>query len=631
MSKSQTATEYLIILAVVIAIAIIVIGALGGIPGISGGAKQGASDAALKSGKIGITNYAIFPNIIKMGITNNNPNTISLINLSLDNTDCSFSGATQLNPGTTKTINANCPNLNFTSGETYSLPVSIYFKDIESGAIYLENNTEFSIAGTVALSNATGSGSGASCSLDGATILSGSGATFYLTSSVPFGSSCSGISRSCIDGLLSGNTNYNKASCTVQENTFVSSWKTDNTGTSNDDQITLPLEAGGTYNFIVYWGDGTNDTITAHDDAEVTHTYSSSGTYQVNITGTLSGFRFNNGGDRQKIINISRWGPLHLGNNGSYFYGCDKLDMGASDAPNLTGTTNLENMFRTPNSFDTKYSGDFSNWDVSEVTNMGYLFNSRNFNENIGNWDVGNVQNMRYMFYISPFNQDIGSWNVSNVTNMIGMFEYSDINYSLSNWDTRNLRYADRIFKHSDFNNNISTWNLKNLISMQQIFESTPFNQDISKWNISNATSIARAFADSAFNGNISHWNTSKVTNMNGLFYDSSFNQSIGNWNTSSLEQAIQVFAYNSAFNQDIGNWNVSKVQNMQEMFERATNFNQDISGWNVGSVTNMQEMFYFAENFNWDLSGWDVDQVTSWSSCYGGAWAWTEPKPNFT
>jgi surface protein len=42
-----------------------------------------------------------------------------------------------------------------------------------------------------------------------------------------------------------------------------------------------------------------------------------------------------------------------------------------------------------------------------------------NFNQDISSWDVSNVTNMNYMFASgSSFNQDISSWDVSNVTNM---------------------------------------------------------------------------------------------------------------------------------------------------------------------------------------------------------------------
>ena len=70
--------------------------------------------------------------------------------------------------------------------------------------------------------------------------------------------------------------------------TFVSTWKTDNAGTSGATQITLPLEAGGTYDFGINWGDGSSSKITAYDQAEVTHTYPIAGTYTVKIDGVIN-------------------------------------------------------------------------------------------------------------------------------------------------------------------------------------------------------------------------------------------------------------------------------------------------------------------------------------------------------
>ena len=96
---------------------------------------------------------------------------------------------------------------------------------------------------------------------------------------------------------------------------FVSAWKTDNTslGSSGVNQVRLPLESGGTYNFDVDWesDDKVDETITAWDQA--IHTYASAGTYTITISfpnksSRLSGWRFNYGGDRLKILNISQWG-----------------------------------------------------------------------------------------------------------------------------------------------------------------------------------------------------------------------------------------------------------------------------------------------------------------------------------
>ena len=63
----------------------------------------------------------------------------------------------------------------------------------------------------------------------------------------------------------------------------------------------------------------------------------------------------------------------------------------------------------------TKY-GDISNWDVSKVTNMGWMFeNASSFNQPLNNWNVSNVTNMQEMFREAvSFNQPLNKWNVSN-------------------------------------------------------------------------------------------------------------------------------------------------------------------------------------------------------------------------
>jgi len=58
-------------------------------------------------------------------------------------------------------------------------------------------------------------GSCSNCSLDGATVNHGSSRTFYTSTSVPCGNSCSGGTRSCNNGSLSGSTSYNRANCSV--------------------------------------------------------------------------------------------------------------------------------------------------------------------------------------------------------------------------------------------------------------------------------------------------------------------------------------------------------------------------------------------------------------------------------
>lgn len=87
-----------------------------------------------------------------------------------------------------------------------------------------------------------------------------------------------------------------------------------------------------------------------------------------------------------------------------------------------------------------KKYGHISNWDTSLITDMSNLisiYNENNneydedfdntckqyFNEDISKWDVSNVTNMNFLFYnVCNFNQNINNWNISNVKNMAGIF-----------------------------------------------------------------------------------------------------------------------------------------------------------------------------------------------------------------
>ena len=70
------------------------------------------------------------------------------------------------------------------------------------------------------------------------------------------------------------------------------------------------------------------------------------------------------------------------------------------------------------------FNGDISNWDVSRVTTMRYMFAwATSFNSDLSKWDVSRVTNMGSMFnYASSFNSDLSEWNVSRVTDMYAMF-----------------------------------------------------------------------------------------------------------------------------------------------------------------------------------------------------------------
>jgi surface protein len=270
-----------------------------------------------------------------------------------------------------------------------------------------------------------------------------------------------------VTGLTPNTTYYYRLRAFVESSVFEFTVNTANTssGSSNSDQFKLPLTTSTGLNCTVYWGDGTSDTITNHLAAAVTHTYPSSGTYTVKITGNLLGWRFDNTGDRLKILNISQWGALNISVD-SGFRGCTNLTCSAIDAPTIT-SANFVRYFQNCNNFN----GAIGNWNVSNVTNMQSMFDgASSFNQNIGSWNTGNVTNMQSMFFTATaFNQNIGSWNTGNVTNMGAM-----------------LRSA------TAFNQDISDWNIANVTSFSNFMFSKTFlnysatNLDLiyNKWSL---------------------------------------------------------------------------------------------------------------------------------------------------
>ena len=99
-----------------------------------------------------------------------------------------------------------------------------------------------------------------------------------------------------------------------------------------------------------------------------------------------------------KYIDISYWNVSNVTNMSFIFYMCKELES----------------------------VGDLSSWDVSNVTDMYSMFDRCKELKSVGdisNWDVSNVTNMGYMFaYCKKFNQDLSKWDVSKVTNIISSF-----------------------------------------------------------------------------------------------------------------------------------------------------------------------------------------------------------------
>ena len=129
--------------------------------------------------------------------------------------------------------------------------------------------------------------------------------------------------------------------------------------TTAADTFQLPIYDGGTYDFHVVWGDGNTSDITAYNDAAANHSYVGAGTYNVEITGTLVGWRFNAAGDRTLIHDISQWGILDVGEIGYNFFGCSSLTISATDGLNCPDKTDFRSCFSNCHNLTALPSGVF--------------------------------------------------------------------------------------------------------------------------------------------------------------------------------------------------------------------------------------------------------------------------------
>ena len=410
------------------------------------------------------------------------------------------------------------------------------------------------------------------------------------------------------------------------DDAFISTWKTDNQGGTNDNSIRIPAISAA-FNFNIDWGDGTIETgVTA---GLVEHTYSAPGTYDVTITGNFPRILFNNslfintgslqpGADRLKIIEIKQWGAISWSTMDRAFYGCENLDVTATDIPDLSNVTKLTQMFN--NCYSLIGTADFNSWDVSTIDDMRSTFaGARLFNQPLNNWNVSNVTMMFSTFTgAEAFNQPLNNWNVSNVDNMGFMFTGAkDFNQNIDNWNVSNVTEMTSLFHNAeDFNQPLNSWNVSNVRSMNSMFHgASSFNQPLNNWNVSKVENFIETFSGaSSFNQNINNWNVSKAEFMIRMFQNATdYNQPLDNWNVSKVRSMWGMFNGASIFNQPLDNWDVSKVEQMHEMFANATAFDQNLGDWNIQSMSSgnlsMTNMFLNAglslANYDSTLIGW--------------------------
>ena len=217
---------------------------------------------------------------------------------------------------------------------------------------------------------------------------------------------------------------------------------TRNTGTSNDNQFQLPLVSTSlTPNITVDWGDGTTNSVTAWDDPNKLHTYSTDGEYAIKIYGDLNSFACWNQLDDDKLLQIKKWGQFKFDTNQT-FYGASVMTSSAEDIPELSSS-----MYRAFGS--TRFDSPINTWDWSPSTNWLEIFRSNKyFNQSFTGVDSSNVTSLTRAFYGTgpAFNQSLGDLNIGLVVSMTGLFELApgidSVNYSdtLIKWAAQSVQ-----------------------------------------------------------------------------------------------------------------------------------------------------------------------------------------------
>ena len=444
---------------------------------------------------------------------------------------------------------------------------------------------------------------------------------------------------------------------------FITEWTTE----SDNQEITIPTEGSG-YNYLVDWGDGTVESGLTGD---ASHTYASSGTYEVKILGDFPRIRFRTDDDNdihEDIRKVIQWGSIEWTSMQDAFYNCVNLDVTATDVPNLSNVTSLQAMFGGCTSL--VGNGAFNDWAVSGVTDMYGMFNNAaSFNQDLGDWDVSNVTSMSIMFQgagLTTANYEgiLIGWSKltlrSNVLfhgggasycsdaavaarnrltavspagfqwDITDGGQYCDSDYFITTWKTTQ---ADQTIKIPTTGGGYSyeiDWEYDgqfNATGGTQTGDATsPAYTDTGNHVIAIRGDFPRIHFERQGNlVSVNQWGSQVWTTMHDAFAECGGMDVVATDvpDLSQVEDMSYMFDECKSLvgNSTFGSWDVSNVKNMNWTFQAAEKFNQNIGGWNVSNVTEMEYTFHNANAFDQNLGDWNVSNLTNilWTFFYAG------------
>ena len=298
--------------------------------------------------------------------------------------------------------------------------------------------------------------------------------------------------------------------------------------------IQLPLVNSGTYDFLVDWGDGTITGVDSHNSSGASHQYSSLGTYEVSISGDLDLWSFGEVGDSSdNVVDVLQWGDIGWTSWNGMFEGAGNLvNITASDAPDLSGVSDMSEAFRESGLVD----ANLSHWNTSTVVDMNSMFFSSSVSDvsGLSGWDVSSVTDMNSMFYVSSVSDVsvLSGWDVSSVTDMSGMFSSSSVSdvSVLSGWDVSSVTDMRGMFAYSSVSDvsGLSGWDVSSVTDMSWMFAFSSVSDvsGLSGWDVSSVTDMGFMFRGTSADGDLGNWNVSSVTDFNDFLTGAGFSSS---------------------------------------------------------------------------------------------------------
>lgn len=198
---------------------------------------------------------------------------------------------------------------------------------------------------------------------------------------------------------------------------------------SDGDAFDIATVSSGTYDAVVNWGDGNIDSITAHDDADLTHTYATAGTYTIAISGTFPRIRMGNSSARAALRTVENLGVVGWADDGlqAAFKNCDGMTTFKAGRTDTSSVTSFQGMFQNCSSLT---SVDARGMDTSSATNMFVMFKQTSSlsTVDVSGFDTSSVTNFSQMFR-STGATDVRCdlFNISSATNLENFYGNSSL------------------------------------------------------------------------------------------------------------------------------------------------------------------------------------------------------------